>query len=41
MKVVVDYVNFCVNGKLDEFKVILFDNYIVYGLGLKDFVNME
>ncbi len=41
MKVVVDYVNFCVNGKLDELKAILSDNYIAYGPGPKDSVNTE
>lgn len=41
MKVAVDYVNFCVNGKLDELKAILSDNYIAYGPGPKDSVNTE
>lgn len=41
MKVVVDYVNFCANGKLDELRGILSDNYMAYGPGAKDSVNTE
>lgn len=41
MKVAVDYVNFCVNGKLDELKGILSDNYMAYGPGPKDSANTE
>lgn len=41
MKVAMDYVKFCAEGKLDELKAILSDNYIAYGPGPKDSLNTE